>query len=357
MSYSYRQDLRPLYEDENKLKTVHREQNTNAGLWLDKYIKNQSQDDTESRSGLVREVSSLAIPDAYKQFYKRWEQGIIDIDARKRIAKANGRIVIGLGDESVLETSIALHHTYGVPYIPGSALKGLAASYARQRLAPQDWGKESDAYKLIFGDTSEAGCITFFDALLHIDPQKTAKPVLYQDIITVHHPDYYRRTTKDASNDAAPADWDSPTPIPFLSATGEYLIALGAPDDLERRQTWLNKTFSILRYALQEMGIGAKTSSGYGRMDLAKTEEDDINEVIHEKVSVRLLREIAASPQVTYEHFDGWQRLPPDDDGSIDVAKELLKKMESVGGKKRMPKEEKRYMVLKKFLAENTNHN
>jgi len=39
------------------------------------------------------------------------------------------RIVIGLGGESVLETDITLHHLYGIPFIPGSALKGLTRAY------------------------------------------------------------------------------------------------------------------------------------------------------------------------------------------------------------------------------------
>ena len=44
-------------------------------------------------------------------------------------------------------------------------------------------------------------------------------------------------------------------------------IALAAPD-LENGLPWIDKTFEILAYALAEMGIGAKTSSGYGRMSL-----------------------------------------------------------------------------------------
>jgi len=39
--------------------------------------------------------------------------------------KTKSRLIVGLGDESVYETSIRLHRNYGVPYIPGSALKGI----------------------------------------------------------------------------------------------------------------------------------------------------------------------------------------------------------------------------------------
>ncbi len=32
--------------------------------------------------------------------------------------RTKSRLVVGLGDESVYETSIRLHRNYGVPYIP-----------------------------------------------------------------------------------------------------------------------------------------------------------------------------------------------------------------------------------------------
>jgi CRISPR-associated protein Cmr6 len=269
-AHSYREPLDPLYQflstnGEAERKKLHSGGKTNAGLWLDKYIKNQSQDDANSRSDLVREGTEIAIPAAYEQFYGRWKQTLAGAGVtpqQMRLAQVKGRMIIGLGDESVLETSIALHHTYGAPYIPGSALKGLAASYARQRLEKADWGKESAAYNVLFGDTNESGCITFFDALLDIGPNKKYKRgILFRDIITVHHPDYYQ------GGGAPPADWDSPTPLPLLSAAGDYLIALAAPN-LANGALWIDKAFEILGDALKEMGIGAKTSSGYGRMTL-----------------------------------------------------------------------------------------
>src|SRR6266496_2290655 len=324
--HSYRDKLIPLYTE---LPAIHEEKGTNvgfwlsqhttnAGLWLDKYIKNQDQEDTDNRGTLVKEVAAISVPLAYKQFYRRWEYMLASVDVKTRIARAKGRMIVGLGDESVLETSIALHHTYGVPYIPGSALKGLAASYARQRLG-EPWRKGDWAYNVIFGDTDNAGFITFFDALLHIDPDsdpdQPGASVLRRDTITVHHPDYYQ-----GKKDATPSDWDSPTPIPFLSATGKYLIALAAPD-LEDASPWITRTFKILRYALEEMGIGAKTSSGYGRMTLETRKEDEapedpemtgvVAEVIPETAAERLLREIKEAPQATYELFAAWEQLPP----------------------------------------------
>src|SRR5205823_1780838 len=165
----------------------------------------------------------------------------------------------GLGDESVLETAISLHRTYGVPYIPGSALKGLAASYARQRLG-DDWHKDSKAYEIVFGNTDDAGYITFFDGL-YIPGTGFSGKALWPDVITVHHQKYYQNPN------TPPADWDDPIPVPFLTATGSYLIALAGPE-LEKQEEWIDTTFAILKDALAELGIGAKTSSGYGRLEL-----------------------------------------------------------------------------------------
>lgn len=241
--------------------TLNNAPNAHAELWLDKYITDQ--EDTKSRGPFIAGVSELPTPEAYTAFYQRWEQVLEDQGAKKRTAYVKGRVIIGLGDESVLETAITLHRTYGVPYIPGSALKGLAANYTRQRLG-ETWQKGSEAYKIVFGDTDDTGYITFFDAL-YIPGTGFKGKALYPDVITVHHQKYYQGT------DTAPADWDDPNPVPFLSATGSYLIALAGPE-LQQEQEWIKVTFAILQHALAEMGIGAKTSSGYGRM---KVEIDD----------------------------------------------------------------------------------
>ncbi len=231
--------------------------NAHTELWLDKYIDDQ--EDTKSRGPFIAEVSALPTPEAYVAFYKRWQQMLDDQGAKKRTARVKGRMIIGLGDESVLETAITLHRTYGVPYIPGSALKGLAATYARQRLG-EAWQKGSEAYKIVFGNTDDTGYITFFDAL-YIPGTGFKRKALYPDVITVHHQKYYQ----DSNN--PPADWDDPNPVPFFTATGSYLIAL-AGSELQEQEAWIEKTFAILRHALAEMGIGAKTSSGYGRLEL-----------------------------------------------------------------------------------------
>lgn len=246
----------------------------NAGLWLDKFILNQQSDANATsrviktkrmtpKARLVEDVAAIPIPPIYTKFFERWEAGLKNLCPKEGlgIAKVQGRMAVGLGDESVLETSVKLHRTYGVPYIPGSALKGLAASYARNRIGGV-WAQGKHAYQIVFGKMEEAGYITFHDAL-YIPGTANGRP-LRADVITVHHPDYYGKIKKN-NDPSPPADWDDPNPNPFLSATGDYLIALSAVPGCE---LWVTQVWKILEKALHEDGIGAKTSSGYGRMKL-----------------------------------------------------------------------------------------
>ncbi len=237
----------------DQLQEISIQLSTHPGLWIDKYLEKQREGGGENAKKCHLEAVGKSISDAYLGFFKRWQRSLEQAGAVMQPAKAQGRLVIGLGGESVLETSITLHRTYGVPYIPGSALKGLAARYARNRLKEETWNKDSTAYQTLFGDTTTAGYVTFFDALYIPNTAKRASP-LALDVITVHHPEYYR------GEDFPPADWDNPTPIPFMSATGSYLVALHGAED------WVKATFEVLNLALAEEGIGAKTSSGYGRM-------------------------------------------------------------------------------------------
>lgn len=84
-------------------------------------------------------------------------------------------------------------------------------------------------------------------------------------MITTHHRDYYVGGTKP------PADWDNPVPVPFLTATGCYLIALNGPAE------WVDRALTILGMALRDSGIGAKTAAGYGRMKLLDTDRQPID--------------------------------------------------------------------------------
>jgi CRISPR-associated protein Cmr6 len=171
------------------------------------------------------------------------------------------RMVIGLGGVSAYETSITLHHTYGVPYIPGSTVKGSLRSYIIRELFS---GSENDAsadecFIKVFGTQKQRGGVVFMDAF----PEKCDK--LEADIMNPHYSDYYQ-------GKSAPTDDSEPTPIKFYavpSGTGFTFLLAGirVKDeylDVNRFTVKGIQLTELLKVTLSEMGIGAKTAIGYG---------------------------------------------------------------------------------------------
>lgn len=253
--------------------------NPNAGLWLHRFITTLEKEDKESRSRLAKQVARIEEPDCFKSFFESWEYCLKEIGAVSRPASVKNRLAVGLGSDSVLETNVTLHRTYGVPYIPGSAIKGMAAAFARQYCGA-DWQKTMPAYEVVFGSMEQAGYVTFFDAL-YVPKSGYDGNALHFDVMTVHHRGYYE------GKNQPPSDWDDPNPVPFLSATGEYLIALAAPEGCE---TWRDLAFQITEEALKQEGVGAKTSSGYGRATFAPPpvdqEQHQVEEMLHRIKSI-----------------------------------------------------------------------
>ncbi|MEM7117792.1 MAG: type III-B CRISPR module RAMP protein Cmr6 [Chloroflexota bacterium] len=239
-------------------------EHTHAGLWYDKFLDQQFEQKSQSfvpyaskktpYQEHVQAVSTLTAPPLYEAYFARWKTALENSDVHLYVGRTRGRQVIGLGGAGVIENGIRLHHTYGVPYLPGSALKGLTAHYAHNFLA-ENWQNDSAAYKFLFGTQTQQGAVTFHDAL----PEAFK---FSSDILTVHHSNYYQKGD-------VPADWDNPVPIPFLTVYGgTFWIPLSGPAE------WVETAVIILHGALSELGIGAKTASGYGRMSIKKGNKD-----------------------------------------------------------------------------------
>jgi len=169
------------------------------------------------------------------------------------------RLIIGLGGESVYETSMTLHHIYGIPYIPGQAVKGIVRnSIITELFDNEDQALENLGFCKIFGSQKNKGQMIFFDAF------PTAKPRIKPDIMNVHYPDYY------GSKKLPPADYQNPNPIPFLTVEKtEFEFIIGIKDNKivgtgELNEKSLNTAKNWLKEALKNHGIGAKTAVGYG---------------------------------------------------------------------------------------------
>ena len=242
---------------------------SHAGLLLSCYLES---DDARAKAALMRQAIS-ALPQAagpYRLAYQRWLNATQADASSARVEKfvtVRRRMALGLGRESVTETGVALHHTYGVPLLPGTALKGLAAHYC-----DQVWGSADPSfrasrrnpaqpagchYRVLFGETEEAGHIVFYDAW--IDPA-TLNHSLQLDVMTPHHTKY------NIDGSVAPSDLDDPIPVPFLSVHGRFRIALECDVKSNEGHRWAQLALEILIGALKNWGLGGKTSSGYGRL-------------------------------------------------------------------------------------------
>ncbi len=190
----------------------------------------------------------------------RQEQLVRSLGGALIEASTHWRLVAGLGNGHPLETGLLWHPILGLPYYPGSSVKGLTRAWADK------WGAVQDPREVdrLFGDqsTTGAGTLVVFDAL----PLQV--PNLELDIFTPHYPEYYREPQKP------PADCQEPVPIPFLAVAPRqrFRFALapcpssaGPQGRAEAAaQADLRAGVSLLKDALEIMGAGGKTAVGYG---------------------------------------------------------------------------------------------
>ncbi len=234
-------------------------------------------------------------------------------------ATVDWRLAVGLGGDHPLENGFTFHRVYGVPYLPGSALKGLARAWRfaqiaqacgieplgdpdrvkaaregnglthldaleevlevasgrdvadavrvavdrvpeelRTPLISLDWTKvwqEARDFRLAFGSAAVRGRVGFLDALP--DGPDGAGLRFELDGVTPHYGPYYR-----GNGSEPPADWYSPVPSHFLTvgAGSPFGFVLYGSDEglVACAAGWLREALA--------WGAGGKVSAGYGAM-------------------------------------------------------------------------------------------
>lgn len=253
-------EMYPLPQDTRDLVGAHASKCLNYGLCLERFLQCDSHSweltkRAKERQG-VRTFNQGDLQCIVKNHKVRWEAMLNDYRQRGFTINsfpmcADSRVIVGLGAESVLETSVRLHRVYGFPIIPASALKGLARSYA-ELMEHKD---ESDpTFAAVFGTAppnTSAGRVIFFDAV----PADPANLKLDLDVMNPHYSEYYQ------GGNVSPADYLNPIPIFFLAIApgSQFLFAVASKKStlVQKAQEWLQK-------GLEKMGVGAKTTSGYG---------------------------------------------------------------------------------------------
>lgn len=222
------------------------------------------------------------------------------------------RLIIGLGGKNPLEIGLTIDQTTGLPYIPGSALKGLTRSYALYSIAEvlgstlltevlkctPLTGEVSDnetltkldiallrgvfnhqnpmipLYRIVFGAENlkaegelpekdgEAGQAIFHDAVFMGAPHDT--PIYGMDVMTPHFKGWYNSGNSGGAPTEAPHDADSPNPVVFLTVNAGCQFAFAVGWRGESNDEAHRFARELLEMALQEFGIGSKTAAGYG---------------------------------------------------------------------------------------------
>lgn len=222
-----------------------------VGLVVMRYLP--TQEDNEERNAFYAALAASEPRACYRRALKRWtEQAALRDDTRLFRGTLTTSLAVGLGQDTPTEVGLTTHHTYGTPMIPGSAIKGIC----RQGLA--EWcaqaeiagDKVADVERVIFGNTNVAGCCVFWDAWFENGT------MFQQDIVTVHHPDYYR----SSGGAEWPTDFDDPTPVPFLVTPpgAQFVFGVDTPPG------WQELVVSLIQWCLKNKGVGGKRNAGYG---------------------------------------------------------------------------------------------
>ena len=227
----------------------------NPSLWLQKGLKETTGENADNaKTNHLKELVGL-----YPKAFNRWFDLTSDENRfSQTVMTLENRLLIGLTGNGALETGCSLSYNYGMPYIPGSSVKGVVREWAIKHLP-----NSAAVLEQLFGtyDSDQpnrvSANVTFHDAWWIPFDKDKAKPEpkpFVLDVVTTHHQNYYN------GKQAEPSDKDSPIPNHQLAVHGSFLFVIeGAPDHVEPCQ-------KMLAQALQDNGIGAKTAVGYGYM-------------------------------------------------------------------------------------------
>ena len=211
------------------------------------------------------------------------------------VAKSIAPFTTGLGNEHPLENGFAFLNPYGLPYLPGSSVKGVVRRAAEELagIAPGvTWEAESEddawtaqAINTLFGPTlsdtgSRRGALSFWDVMPEINGEKLAI-----EVMTPHYSHYYQQDSSKGEGSISPHDSGQPIPINFLTVPpGSNFTFHVVCDrkrltaDLVENDRWQALLQSAFEHAFTWCGFGAKTAVGYGAMKINQTAIDKLAE-------------------------------------------------------------------------------
>lgn len=211
-------------------------------------------------------------------------------------ATLGARLMVNLAGGVVENAGIALDRCFGLPFIPGSAVKGIARSQALWEISEAQEPNKSRLLRLAMllfgygandikgkgdfawaggahnaaaiakeiGGTDFKGCACFLPA------NPTTPPTLVVDMVNPHYPEYYRGRRAQAEDNENPV----PNYFPAVEAGSSFGFAvvlnrLPVSDGVTAEEL-LTQAKQWLQRAVTHKGVGAKTAAGYGWFELGR---------------------------------------------------------------------------------------
>lgn len=268
------------------LDAIEASDNPNTGLLIQRGLRVWQESDKQDKKDLIEVITDVKPSELYQLAFDRW---LLNTHKKENFASVSatidGRLMTGLALGGTLETGVTTQHSYGMPILAGSAVKGAVRAYAETLFSQKDADgkiilKKDDkgversvidpAMKpildILFGtdenaEQSNAGYLIWHDAWLipaltkegKYSSAEDAKPFI-DEIVTVHHQKYYA----DKTGTVEALDMESPIPNQQLAIQGSFYFVI------EGDAQWVKFAKQILENMLTEFGLGAKGAAGYG---------------------------------------------------------------------------------------------
>lgn len=167
--------------------------------------------------------------------------------------KLGGRLMVDVANGVLENAGLALHRHFNCPYIPGSALKGIA-----RHQAWEEWNNSSHTEK----NTIESRAIKVFGSGFESE-NSMENQIGSISFLNAYPSSSNWQLVTDVINPHGGNDYTNPVPCFFIAvekgASFQFKLKKIRDDDasLAAAETWLKR-------GLHEHGVGAKTGAGYG---------------------------------------------------------------------------------------------
>ena len=278
---------------------VKKPEQAHSGLWFDRFFNRYNTawdlEDTAKAEWIKSMAGTVGQLEQLESFIKRQYRLVKHLQGSSQRYKTDWHFVTGMGNSHPVENGFSWHATLGVPYIAGSAVKGLVRAWVELNDDNLSEPDKKARLKSWFGTedktviAEQTGDFIFFDAI----PEQS--PNLIADIMTPHMGKWYSDGGENRAlkSEALPADWHEPIPVTFLAVKHAQFIFSIAPRKAQQAEQ-LPAVFAALEQALEWLGAGAKTAAGYGYMAREGDFSGGMDAVLDEESMSQQQLEIAA---------------------------------------------------------------